>query len=96
LLRLSGGDHTDEVAAQIAQLEQRTPAHDLSFASALERLLRGGVIDGAVASQIEKTVARSVHLTWDEVCALVDPSDARVDRWDFICIASSLIWLERY
>ncbi len=96
LLRLSGDDHTDEVAAQIAQLEQRTPAHDLSFASALERLLRADVIGQQVASQIEKTVSRREHLTWDEVCALVDPSDPRVDRWDFICIASSLIWLERY
>jgi hypothetical protein len=96
LLRLSGGDHTDEVGAQIAQLEQRTPAHDLSFASALERLLRAGVIDRAAASQIERTVSRGGRLTWDEVCALVDPCDPRVDRWDFICIASSVIWLERY
>lgn len=85
-------DGTDAAWAVVADLENRFPAHDLDLRGALERLESWSP---EAAAQMCSHLSCGRTLRWDELCGLVDPTDDRVERWDFIVLATSTLRPER-
>jgi hypothetical protein len=82
--------------AAVERLEAACPPHDLDTARSLERALVAlpSAADGAERLQAA-CAERGPKLGWEELCALVDPADARIRVWDFIAIACGAIELWR-
>jgi hypothetical protein len=90
-----GADRGQETKDAIARLESAVPAHDLDVSLSLRRLEASAVISQAVSAHIKDLVASDRKLAWTSICKMIDPDDARVGRWDFICVASNLLRYER-
>ncbi|MEJ1962180.1 MAG: hypothetical protein WDO56_11810 [Gammaproteobacteria bacterium] len=88
-------DCRGQVLVEIQRLESVFPAHDLDVDRSLARIAKVSTTHSAGAEAIRAYIKTQRHLSWAELCSILDPADARVDRWDFICIASHVIWLER-
>jgi len=87
--------HSYECHKHIACLEARYPQHDLNLLSSLDRLeksLPDKVMSIRRLRELSKTAGK---LTWNELCSIIDPETDNLDRWDFICVASNIIPLQR-
>jgi hypothetical protein len=91
---LDAGREAD-VAAAIDGLEARYPEHDLDLAASLERLVRSPAVSAASAARLRRLFETGTKVRWDELCALADPDDPAVDPWDFLCVTSELLPLDR-
>ena len=45
--------------------------------------------------RLRRLFETGAKVRWDELCALVDPTDPAVDPWDFLCVTSELLPLDR-
>jgi hypothetical protein len=88
-------DRTDAANDIVNELETRYPAHDLDVQGSLDRLAGTGLLKQADVRRLQQWMAEGVKLRWNELCAMIDPSEPGIDRWDFITVASELIPLER-
>jgi len=84
----------EEVCKRIHALEMHYPAHDLSVQTSLRRLVHSGVATSAI-DRIRTVILRGERLCWSTLCDLVDPNRPYVNRWDFICVATRVLELER-
>jgi hypothetical protein len=84
-----------ELAQEIAELEAKYPAHDLNFERSLARLKRSKPASDADIARIGAAAKEGRKLSWDELCAIVDPMDGDMDVWDFICVACDVLPLNR-
>lgn len=95
LLEGQAFDGDAQAEALVAQLERCHAEHDLQFGPSLDRLVAAGVLSRADADGLVRCVAEGKKLAWDDLLAAMYPDDSRVNRWDFIVVASELLTLER-
>jgi len=95
ILQPQAPDGTAAARAAIQQLEQRYQPHDLDRDASLQRLVRIGALSAAHAGRLAACIESGTRLSWAELCTIIDPAHPRIDRWDFLSIASDLIPLER-
>jgi hypothetical protein len=88
-------DRSAAVARAMHRLQARYPAHDLDVGASLRRLELAGAVGAQEIARLETAVEENLRLRWDELCALIDPADARIDLWDFIVVGSSILHDER-
>jgi hypothetical protein len=88
-------DRSASVESAMDRLAARVPAHDLDLAASLRRLELSGAAGAPEIARVRKAVDEDRRLGWDELCALIDPADAKLDRWDFIVVGSSILRDER-
>lgn len=91
----AGVNRCDAVLEDIARLEARYPEHDLDLDSSLLRLEKSPHVTSATLAHIRKLLGTGAQLSWDELCSILDPATKNIDRWDFICVASNLLRIER-
>jgi Nucleoside diphosphate kinase len=89
-----GTDRRSAVECWIDRLEARYAEHDLDVVLSIGRLEASELLTSASACRLRALIGAGEKLAWDELCALLDPT-AGVDRWDFLCVASSVIHYER-
>lgn len=88
-------DRYDVAVAAIAALEARYAEHDLAFEPSLARLVRAGAVSTANAARLLRAFRGAERWGWDELCARIDASAPKADRWDIVAVASYLVPLER-
>jgi hypothetical protein len=88
-----GGQRDAEVL--IAGLEAAHAEHDLDFTASILRLQAGQPENEQRIAEVAEARRRNEMLSWDELCERICPHDPRTGRWDFICVASHVIPLDR-
>jgi hypothetical protein len=90
-----GADLREEALDALLRIEAATPANDFVVKRSLERLIASGVARVEDAARIERALATSERLRWDELLAIADPADPRLNIWDVVCLGSELLPDER-
>lgn len=90
-----GVDRHRDVLDEIARIEVCYPKHDLDFSLSLKRLEESAAVTQIAAGRLKRLFSSGTKIGWDELCSMVDYRDGNICQWDFICVASSLIRLER-
>lgn len=90
-----GVDRRGRMMDEIARLEARHREHDLDFFASVRRFEESAAVRREVAEYLRMLFRGGEKLSWDDLCSIVDPAAEKVDRWDFICVASNLIRFER-
>lgn len=91
----SDTDRCAEVLTEIARLEARYPEHDLDLSSSLRRLQASAPKSSEAIERLSRLIQTGEAMSWDDLCSMVDPMSSDIDRWDFICVASNAIRIQR-
>lgn len=84
---------TRRALEEVARLEAEVPASDFDLDAALKRA--EAVTEADALARIRFAVSGGTRLTWDELCALLDPADPAIDIWDFVRIATEVLDADR-
>jgi hypothetical protein len=84
-----------QVSTLLHSLEIAYAEHDLDAIKSLARLEMSSALSADAAAYLRSTINEGRRLSWSHLCHLINPHNAIVDRWDFICLASVLIPFER-
>ena len=88
-------DRTAEAEAVIERMESEHPEHDLDIEAALLRLSAAPAVSAETIEALRQIIAEGRKIHWDELCSLVDPGGEGIDRWDFIVLATTVLYNER-
>lgn len=98
LAGLSGDARKDarsQADALIARLEADHAEHDLDFNESILRLQAAQPENEQRIAEVARARRANETLSWDELCGRICPRDPRTGRWDFICVASHVVPLDR-
>lgn len=81
--------------AEVGRLQPLVPANDFDLEGALDRLAATGRVLADDVERLRKESAAGDGMSFEELTAMVNPHDPAIDRWDFVRVATEVLFVER-
>lgn len=88
-------DLSERARSEVKRLETLIPSNDLDLDGALDRLEASGRVAAHDLERLRKESVSGDGMSFEELRAIVDPHDPAIDRWDFVRVATEVLFVER-